>query len=88
VVNISPLRVEAARKKQDGFTELEVPKSYAFGLDDAVAARNVCGIYRLLAEDLRHDTRTAPDFNDAVALHEVIDAIERSDQTGRRVRIA
>ena len=87
VINISPLRVEAARKDQVGFTELEVPNLYEFGLEDAVAARNVSGIYRLLAEDLRHGTRTAPDFNDAVALHKVVDAIERSDQTGRRVRI-
>jgi len=87
VINISPLRVEAARKKQDGWSELEVPKPYEFGFEDAVAARNVAGIYRLLAEDLRHDTRTAPDFNDAVALHEVVDAIERSDQIGRRIRI-
>ncbi|WP_408445003.1 hypothetical protein [Paraburkholderia sediminicola] len=28
-----------------------------------------------------------PDFDDALALHKVLDAIEQSDETGRRVRV-
>jgi predicted dehydrogenase len=87
VINISPLRVEAGRKGEEGYRELEIPQSYYFGLEDAVAARNVAGIYRLMAEDLLLGTDTAPDFDDAVALHKVLDAIEQSDQTGKRVRI-
>jgi predicted dehydrogenase len=47
----------------------------------------VAAIYRQMAEDLVHGTSIAPDFDDAVALHKVIDAIERSDQTRKRVRI-
>ncbi|WP_168788677.1 Gfo/Idh/MocA family protein [Paraburkholderia aromaticivorans] len=87
VVNISPLRVEAGRKGQDGYTELEIPQSYYFGLEDALAARNVAGIYRLMADDLRLGTHTAPNFDDALGLHKVLSAIEQSDQTGRRVRV-
>ncbi|MFM0221922.1 Gfo/Idh/MocA family protein [Paraburkholderia dipogonis] len=87
VVNISPLRVEAGRKGQDGYHELEVPQSYYFGLDDEVTGRNVAGIYRLMANDLRFGTHTAPNFDDALALHKVLDAIEQSDETGRRVRV-
>ncbi|MFL9965055.1 Gfo/Idh/MocA family oxidoreductase [Paraburkholderia sediminicola] len=87
VVNISPLRVEGGRKGQEGYIALEIPQSFYFGLEDAVAARNVAGIYRLVADDLRLGTRTAPNFNDALALHKVLSAIEQSDQTGRRVRV-
>jgi hypothetical protein len=46
VINISPLRVEGGRKGEDGFRELEIPSSFYFGLEDAVAARNVAGMYR------------------------------------------
>ena len=87
VINISRLRVEAGRKGEEGYRELEIPQSYYFGLEDAVAARNVAGIYGLMAEDLLLGTDTAPDFDDAVAIHKVLDAIEQSDQTGKRVRI-
>jgi predicted dehydrogenase len=87
VVNISPLRVEAGRKGQDGYIELEIPQADEEGLGDAVAARNVAGIYGRMADDLRGGTRTAPSFNDALDLHKVLSAIEQSDQTGRRVKV-
>lgn len=87
VVNISPLRVEAGRKGQDGYTELEIPKTFYFGLEDAAAARNVAGIYRMMADDLRLGTHAAPNFDDALELHKVLSAIEQSDQTGRRVQV-
>lgn len=87
VINISPLRVEGGRRGEDGLRELEIPSSYYFGLEDAVAARNVAGVYRLMAHDLHHGTRTAPSFDDAVALHKTLSAIEESAQTGRRVRV-
>jgi predicted dehydrogenase len=87
VVNISPLRVEAGRKGEDGYIELEIPKTYYFGLEDAVASRNVAGIYRLMADDLRLGTHAAPNFDDALELHKVLSAIEQSDQTGRQVQV-
>jgi predicted dehydrogenase len=87
VINISPLRVEGGRRGEDGFRELEIPSSFYFGLEDAVAARNVAGVYRLMAHDLRHGTRTAPSFDDAVALHKTLSAIEESAETGKRVRV-
>jgi hypothetical protein len=48
VINISPLRVEGGRSGEDGFRELDIPSSLYFGLEDAVAARNVAGVYRLM----------------------------------------
>jgi predicted dehydrogenase len=87
VINISPLRVEAGRRGEQGYGEVEAAKSHDFDFVDTGFARNVAAIYRQMAEDLVHGTSIAPDFDDAVALHKVIDAIERSDQTRKRVRI-
>jgi len=35
-------------------------------------------MYERLFEDISNGTRTAPSFQDAVSLHEVIDAMEQS----------
>lgn len=51
------------------------------------AARNVAGVYRLMAHDLHHGTHTAPSFDNAVALHKTLSAIEESAETGKRVRV-
>jgi predicted dehydrogenase len=87
-INITPLRVEGGRRGERGFSELKVPSSYYFGVEDAIAARNVAGVYRLMAQDLRHGTRAAPDFEHAVALHRTLHAIEQSAETGKRVLVA
>ncbi|MBB5423131.1 gfo/Idh/MocA family oxidoreductase [Paraburkholderia sp. CNPSo 3155] len=87
VVNISPLRVELGRKGQDGYEELEIPMPASSVSAEAVAARNVAGIYRLMGDDLRNGTRSAPSFDHARALHEVLHAIGRSSETGQRVRV-
>lgn len=55
------------------------PSAYAGWPDNAVA-RNVARIYALVARDIRNGTRSAPSFRDAVALHETLDAIERSSE--------
>jgi predicted dehydrogenase len=87
VINISPLRVEAGKRGEHGFSEIEVPSSYYFGLEDAPVARNVAGIYRLMARDVGQGTRSAPDFDVAVALHRILDAVELSSRTGERQQI-
>jgi predicted dehydrogenase len=86
-INISPLRVEGGRRGEEGYFELEIPSSYYFGLEDAVAARNVAGVYRLMARDLRDGTHTAPDSEDAVSLHRTVHAIEQAAETGKRVPV-
>ncbi|MBL8528233.1 MAG: Gfo/Idh/MocA family oxidoreductase [Burkholderiales bacterium] len=52
-----------------------------------LVAGNVARIYQRFADDLRHGTRTAPSFDDAVALHHVLHAIEKSADEGVRVEI-
>lgn len=64
-------------------TELEtlIPPASAYeGWPDNSIARNVARVYALVAQDIHSGTRLAPSFRDAVALHETIDAIERSAQ--------
>jgi len=85
VINITPMKVEAGRKGESACRELEIPASYQFGLADLPIARNVAGVYRKMAQDLREGTRKAPSFDDAVAIHQVIDAIERASESGHTV---
>ena len=46
-----------------------------------------CGPLASAAADIDHDTRTVPDFADAVRRHEVIAAIERAAASGDRVKL-
>lgn len=41
--------------------------------------------YTAIRDDLRHGTTTAPDFTHAVRRHRLLDAIQRSAATSRRV---
>ena len=52
-----------------------------------LVAGNVARIYQRFADDLRYDTQSAPSFDDAVALHRVLHAIEISAEEGVRFRI-
>jgi predicted dehydrogenase len=72
---------------QDGekaFRPLEVPVSYRSGWPEDIVPGNVARLYARMARDLRDGTRTAPSFEDAVAVHRVIAAIERAAESGSR----
>ena len=72
------LTVKGARGEDRDMTEqMPEPELYE-GKPEFAGARNVAGIYARLADDIRNGTRTAPSFADAVALHELLDAIEAS----------
>ena len=76
------LTVRGARGEEKAMRPLMPPAQAYEGKPEFPGARNVAGIYALMAEDIRHGTRTAPSFDDAVILHEVIDGIERSAGQG------
>ena len=78
------LALTGARGDEKAFRLLEVPASYRSGWPDDVEPGNVARLYARMARDLSEGTRSAPSFEDAVALHRVIDAIERAAESGHR----
>jgi len=81
------LSLAGARGDDKVFRPIEVPASYRSGWPEDVVPGNVARVYARMARDLREGTRTAPSFDDAVALHRVIAAIESSAESGRRTRV-
>jgi predicted dehydrogenase len=63
--------------------ELDLPAAYA-DMADLGMGTNVFRNYALLASDLRTGTRTAPGLDQAVGLHRLLNAIERSASAGTR----
>ncbi|NEI73137.1 gfo/Idh/MocA family oxidoreductase [Rhizobium lusitanum] len=79
------LSLRGSRAEEKVFRPLEVPESYRNSWPEDVEVGNVARVYTAMAHDLRHGTRTTPRFEDAVALHRIIDAIERAAEGGRRI---
>jgi len=75
---MAQLSIRGANGEAHELAPLTPPASAYEGWPDNPVARNVARLYALIAGDIRSGTRTAPSFRDAVALHEMIDAIERS----------
>ena len=78
------LSLEGVRGNEKTFRSLQVPASYRSGWPEDVEPGNVARLYARMARDLREGTRTAPSFEDAVEVHRVIAAIEKSAETGSR----
>jgi predicted dehydrogenase len=78
------LSLKGARGEEKVLRPLEVPASYRFGWPEQVEPGNVARLYARMARDLREGTRTAPSFDDAVAVHRIIEAIERAAESGNR----
>ncbi len=81
------LSLRGARADAKSMAPIEVPQSFYAGWPRDVLAGNVARVYAQMAADLRDGTATAPSFDDAVAVHRIIAAIEDSAQNGRRVAL-
>jgi predicted dehydrogenase len=81
------LSLKGARGEDNVFRPLEVPASYRAGWPKDVEPGNVARVYARMARDLREGTRLAPSFEDAVAVHRIIAAIERAAESGRRTAV-
>jgi predicted dehydrogenase len=79
------LSLKGARGDEKVFQSLEVPASYRSGFPESVVPGNVARIYARMARDLRNGTHTAPSFEDAVAVHRIITAIERAAENESRI---
>jgi hypothetical protein len=78
------LSLAGARGKERVFRRLEVPASCRSGWPEDVEPGNVARVYARMVGDLRDGTRSAPSFDDAVAVHRIIAAIERAAESGSR----
>ena len=86
--NISELEIRGARGNEP-LEALPIPKKYRLAPAElAGAAVNVASLYAQFARDLDEGTTLAPDFDAAVRLHRLIDAIERADREGTRQTLA
>ncbi|WP_319519073.1 Gfo/Idh/MocA family oxidoreductase [uncultured Martelella sp.] len=72
------LTIKGAHGEEKVLSDQMPDPSVYEGKPEFPGARNVAGIYARLADDIQNGTRTAPTFADGVALHEVLDAIEKS----------
>jgi len=80
-----PLSLKDARGQEKASRPLEVPPPYRSGWPEDGVPGNVARLYARMARDLSEGTRTAPTFDDAVAVHRVIAAIETAAESGRRI---
>ena len=64
------------------------PLAQAYSTAAAGWARGPERVYARMAADLRHGTRTAPTFDDAVAVHRIIAAIEEAAGESHRIAVS
>jgi predicted dehydrogenase len=91
VPEIVPLTVAGARGANEP-AELAVPAAFtqkwpALTSLEGAPAYNVGRMYAAFAADIDNGTHTVPEFAAAVRRHEVIAAIERSAESGERVKM-
>lgn len=77
---MAQLSLFGARGEDTEMQPLTVPAELYEGRPEEVIPRNVGGIYALVAGDIKNGTRNAPSFADALKLHELLDAIERTSE--------
>jgi predicted dehydrogenase len=73
----------------DELTELSPPESYRL-IPQSMSAgpgRNVAQAYARLAEAIHSDKPNSPDFEHAVTRHRLIDAMERSSNEGKVIKL-
>ncbi len=84
---LAHLSLSGGRGEDRALQPLEVPGSLLAGWPDDPVPGNVARIYGRLAADLRDGSRTAPSFDDAVAIHKVIAAMEEAAASGGRIAL-
>lgn len=86
VVDSGEGRLLSALAGETALEELPIPERLAWVPADVPdgPAFNVAQMYRRFGEAIRSGDKAEPDFDDAVKLHELIDAIRRASETGER----
>ncbi|AMN45922.1 oxidoreductase [Steroidobacter denitrificans] len=84
---LTQLFLESIQEGGRAWCPLEVPGSYREDWPNDAVSGNVARVYARMAADLRSGSRTAPSFDDAVRLHELLAAIEAAAEHGQRVML-
>lgn len=77
-----PLSIMGTNHAGGSLEELTPPDPTCGGRYPIGVAGNVARIYALMAHDIRHGTKDAPSFDDAVKLHRTLATIESAAATG------
>ena len=85
-LQLTDLTLKGANGENRELAPLPIPAKYGPRDGENPMTGNVRRIYEAIAADLTNGTRTAPTFDDAVELHQIITAIEESAERGVRVR--
>ncbi|MGV9349865.1 Gfo/Idh/MocA family protein [Streptomyces spiralis] len=85
-IQIGELRLLGARVSGGTYQELPIPSQYrwASGIEPAAGGFNVAQMYARLALDLSTGSRSVPDFDAGLRLHQLLDAIKLSAETDTR----
>ncbi|MFV0276265.1 MAG: Gfo/Idh/MocA family oxidoreductase [Parahaliea sp.] len=84
-----PLALKCARGPAAVLEPEAIPDKWCEGLPNDPVSGNLARLYQRLAKRLNgQDVALLPTFDDAVALHRIIDAVETSARDGRRCAIA
>lgn len=81
-------QLRGAGSTDNELRELTIPDAYYSAphslYNDSGFVLNMAQAYRKFAKDIQEGTTLAPTFADAVKLHQLLDAVEKSAQTGER----
>jgi predicted dehydrogenase len=75
------LTIRGAQGKDKELRTLSIPNELYEGLPDDPVITNVALVYKRVAADIRNKTKTAPSFEDAVVLGQLLNDIEQSSKS-------
>ena len=88
--NTNSLRIQGGRAGDDKLEDIPIDVGDIWTPDDVPqgAPFHVAQMYRRFGERIAGQSVELPDFDEAVSLHKLIDAVQRSSDTGQRQAVA
>ena len=87
--NTTPLRLQGGRAGSDTMDDIDITEAGVWTPNDVPQGPpfHVAQMYRKFSEQIATGTSQVPDFAAAVRLHELLEAIQRSSDTGQRQKV-
>ena len=88
--NTNSLRIQGGRAGDDKLDDIPIDVGDIWTPDDVPqgAPFHVAQMYRRFSERIAGQSVELPDFDEAVSLHKLLDAVQRSSDTGQRQPVA